>query len=656
MARTFLYGILIWLLNVLLWTNPAAAGIALAGIFSDNMVLQAQRPVRIWGTAAANEPVAVFINELKKTTRADKNGKWQLEFPAMDYGKVIDLRATGRHNELRLTNILTGDVWLCSGQSNMAMTVNGTEGQIYNYKNEESTAGYPAIRSFKVKPNLSVKTGVDVAGHWEVCTPQTVGQFSAVAYFFARKIHQETGIPIGIINASWGGTDIETWMSADAFTNLPEYFEERYKEVASMGIDAVLKRNYESSRAFNEKVANDEGSHNRWFDPGVSKADWKQMEQPQEWSGTELAAFDGVAWFSYDIRLQDNEAGLPATLSLGKIDDNEITWINGTQVGATNGAGYERVYHVPAGILKAGVNTIIVKVVDAIRGGGFTGTAADLYLKTARGAYTLAGSWKYRTSVEAKDPYYGGFEPNLYHSLLYNAMIDPLKNFAIKGVAWYQGENNAGKAFDYRTLFPALIQDWRKKWGCDFPFYWVQLAGFMPKAVHPPVADSWAELREAQTMTLAVKNTGQAIATDIGDAHDIHPRNKQDVGLRLALNALSKTYNRKQVFDTGPVYAGMKRQGKKVVVEFDNVGSGLLTTSKYGYVEGFAVAGADRKFVWARAKITGPNRVELYTDKVVEPVAARYCWEANPDVNLYNSAGLPAGPFRTDNWKLSSQK
>lgn len=646
---------IILLLVLYLFVDSLHAQVRFAKIFSDNMVLQAHRPVKIWGNAAIGEVVKVALNEQYKKTKTDKTGKWVLEFPPMDYDDAITIKAVGKNNEVELTNVLIGEVWLCSGQSNMAMTINGSGGQVYNYKNEESNANYPKIRIFNVKPNLSANEGVDVEGKWDICSPQTVSNTSAVAYFFARKIHQETGIPIGIINSSWGGTDIETWISMDAFKKLPNLFKQKYKDVETYGVEILLKKNEDNRSAFFDTVVNDVGMKEQWYKLSHNFESWKLMSQPQEWSNTELASFDGVAWFRYEFNISDADANQLGTLSLGKVDDNDITWINGIKIGETEGAGYNRMYEIPPWVLKRGKNIIVIKVVDAIRAGGLTGTKDDLYIKTKDGKYSLVGDWQYETTVNTKDLHYIDVVPNLCYGLLYNAMIDPLKDFAIKGVIWYQGENNTGEAYNYRTLFPALIKDWRTKWGYNFHFYWVQLASYLPKAEQPPVADNWAELREAQTLTLSVEHTGQTVTTDIGDANDIHPKNKQDVGLRLAYIALYNDYNMTDIIYSGPTYKTMKTDNDKIVIEFDNVASGLVTTSKYGYIEGFSIAGADQKFVWAKAKTEGKNRVIVYSDEIKNPVAVRYCWSSNPDVNLYNSAGLPATPFRTDAWRLSTE-
>jgi sialate O-acetylesterase len=319
-----------------IWIGSLRAQFRFANIFSDNMVIQAHKPIKIWGNAAPGEVVKVSLDKQQKTTTTDKRGKWMLEFAPMDYGDPVIIKGVGEKNKVELKNILIGEVWLCSGQSNMAMTINGAGGQVYNYKNEESNAQYPDIRMYNVKPNLSASVGIDIEGKWDICSPETVSDFSAVAYFFARKIYQETGIPIGIINSSWGGTDIETWISMETFKRLPYRFKTKYKDAEVYGVEAVLKNNEDNRNAFAEAVSNDIGIEEEWYSPSHNTDSWKLMSQPQEWSGTELEAFDGVVWFKYKFSLSDADAGQPGVLSLGKVDDIDITWINGEKVGETN--------------------------------------------------------------------------------------------------------------------------------------------------------------------------------------------------------------------------------------------------------------------------------------------------------------------------------
>ncbi|MBK5719663.1 9-O-acetylesterase [Dysgonomonas sp. Marseille-P4677] len=625
------------------------AEVQLPRIFSDNMVLQRDKPIKVWGWADKNETVEVrFIDQVKKV-KADKNGNWQLQLAPVAYGGPYSMEIKGKLNSITFKNILVGEVWLCSGQSNMEWTVSN----VNNATTEIANANYPEIRSFNVIKDLSIKPKTDLEGTWQLCSPETVANFSAVAYFFARKLNKELNIPIGIINSSWGGTDIETWTSPDSFNKLPEAFSERYKNIQITDFDKFVKENGENKEAYLKALQNDPGITEEWFAPSYNSDSWKKMQIPQLWENI-LPEADGIIWFKYTLNLPSNVEGKAATLQLGAIDDNDITWINGVKVGETEGYSVNRIYKLPANILKAGSNVITVKVTDNTGGGGLYGEQEDLWMEVDGKKYSLAGEWSYQTAVINKDFNYIDLSPNMYPSLLYNAMINPIVNFEIKGTIWYQGENNASQAYNYRTLFPNMINNWRTKWGYEFPFYWVQLANFMAKDI-TPVESEWAELREAQTMTLSLPKTGEAVITDIGEANDIHPRNKQDVGLRLALNALNKDYGRTDIIYSGPTFKSMDIDGNKAIIHFDNIGKGLYTTNKYGYVEGFAIAGADDKFEWAKAYIEG-DKVIVYSNNILTPVSVRYSWSNNPDVNLFNMNGLPAAPFRTDTLKGITQK
>lgn len=372
------------------------------------------------------------------------------------------------------------------------------------------------------------------------------------------------------------------------------------------------------------------------------------MSLPREWSLTPLAREDGHVWFRREFVLPENAEGKAAMLALGPIDDNDITWINGVEVGRTVGYNISRRYSVGENILHGGVNTLTVRVTDTGGGGGLFGLPQDVWLNVEGKQYPLAGEWSYKPSVVTSAYGIVQYGPNVLNSLLYNAMIHPIVCYAIKGAVWYQGENNAGDAYAYRTLFPNMMENWREKWGYDYPFYWVQLANFMAEAPVPRES-AWAELREAQTLALDLPQTGQAVTIDIGDPGDIHPRNKQEVGRRLALNALAKDYGRTNIVWSGPTYASSAIEGNRITVTFDTYGSELAVRNKYGYIEGFAVAGADRVFHWAKAWIED-GKVVVCSDAVDRPVAVRYAWSDDPQTNLFNTEGLPAAPFRSDDW------
>lgn len=616
------------------------AGIKLPTIFSDNMVLQRDEEVLIWGWADKKELITVSFEGQTLTAKADKTGNWKVALRPVSFGGPYTLTVKGRNSSLVLENILVGDVWLCSGQSNMEWNVINSMRADQEIKN----ADYPLIRSFKVKRDMGVAPKKDFNGNWEVCSQATVGNFSAVAYYFVRKLYKETGIPIGIINSSWGGSDIETWISPDAFNSLDDSFKTKYKIEGNL--EYFFESNEKNRTAYESALETDQGLKEIWQNPSTDISSWGNMFVPQIWISPDLSGIDGVVWMQYEIVLPESVSGKPAIIHLGKIDDNDDTWINGIKIGATVGYDIQRVYEIPSNVLKPGVNRICIRIVDTASGGGLYGESEDLSLKVGNDKYFLSGTWKYKLAESNKKYNYIKINPNIYPSLLYNAMINPIIHFALKGVIWYQGENNANNALAYQTLFPMLITDWRNKWEHEFPFYWVQLANYM-RADDEPKESDWAELREAQTMTLSLPKTGQAVTIDIGDAMDIHPRNKQDVGLRLALNALHKDYGQEDVVYSGPMYKSMEIKGNKIVLTFDYATSGFNVSDKYGYIRGFAIAGVDNKFIWAKAYFDG-NKIIVYNDQIQQPVAVRYNWGNNPDGNLYNKEGLPACPFRTD--------
>ncbi len=394
----------------------------------------------------------------------------------------------------------------------------------------------------------------------------------------------------------------------------------------------------------------DPGIVNKWYLPEYDASGWNSMKLPQAWEGAGLPGLDGVVWFRREFSLTSAEAGKEVIISLGPVDDSDECYVNGKLIGKTeNRYDFPRVYKIAPGLLMEGKNVICIKVIDTGGGGGLWGMDNQLYTEIGGDKKSLAGDWHYQVGLNLPAPK-DISSPNSLPSLLYNGMINPLINFPVKGAIWYQGENNAGNYIKYRELFPAMIKDWRSKWNIgNFTFLFVQLANYMePPQV--PQQSSWAGLREAQTMTLSVPNTGMAVIIDIGDAKDIHPRNKDDVGYRLSLAALKTAYGRELVY-SGPIYRSMEISGDKIILEFEHVGSGLLAKDKYGYLKSFAIAGADQKFFWAKAYIAPGNKIVVSSDAVRDPVAVRYAWADNPDdANLYNREGLPASPFRTDTW------
>ena len=621
------------------------AKVSLPHFFSNNMVLQRDKPIKVWGNATAKEQITISFNGTNKTVEAGKHGNWEIELPSMSYGGPFEMVIKGEENTVTFKNILIGDVWLCSGQSNMEFNLNGALSGKEAIQNSTNSN----IRLLTVPKTIQTRERDDIEpAEWLECDSSTTAIFSAVGYFFGGKLQEDLDVPIGLIHSSWGGTDIETWTSWEASMN-----NEEYAPYQGQTFEKAIGYTTEDVVRFNEALGNDPALTKKWFDPATKVKGWKQMQVPKAWDG-DLENQDGIIWFRKEIELPADADGSKGTIQLGSIDDEDITWINGTQVGSMGLWIANRNYQINSGILKAGKNTILVRIKDTGSIGGMVSKSDQLFLEVNGTKYPLAGEWDYKPSVLSSD--YGlqlnGSSPNSFASLLYNGMIHPLVGFGIKGVIWYQGENNAGQAYHYRKLFPNMINDWRKQWGYDFPFLWVQLASFMALDEQPKDSE-WAELREAQNRTLNLTNTGQAVITDIGEAFDIHPKDKKDVGYRLAHIALNVAYG-KEVLPSGPVFKSVQKDDNKMILTFSETGEGLSTSdkSKYGYIRGFAIAGADQKFVWAKAYIKNQNEVVVFNDQVKNPVAVRYGWANNPiEINLTNSDGLLASPFRTDEWK-----
>ncbi|MEM9723444.1 MAG: sialate O-acetylesterase, partial [Bacteroidota bacterium] len=631
-------------------STPGYSQLDLPQLFSDHMVLQRGEAIPVWGKAKNRDRITVTLNGKEVRTRATKNGNWQLALPAMEAGGPYTLQVRGRKESKTIEDVYIGEVWICSGQSNMEWVVNNSN----NAEEEIAAAQYPNIRHFKIPHIIGTEPNERIEGSakWEVCSPQTVGNFTAVGYFFGRKLHKDLDVPIGLINTSWGGTEVEAWISGQALDSI-EVFQEELGFIKDFDAETMQAKEEERLKTLFGGPINTPvqmmGGTPAWAIPVVDISSWRDMSLPGLWEDKGLPNVDGEIWFRKIISLTEAQISKPCTLSLGPIDDRDETWINGRKIGETQQYNQKRIYKIPNGVLQAGPNSIAIKVLDTGGGGGIYGNPEDLYLQVGEDKISLVGVWKYKASaIDIKT----ALQPNRYASVLYNGMVKPLIPYAFQGAIWYQGESNASRAHQYQSLFPLMIQDWRDKWNQgDFPFLFVQLANFRQPVAQPSESD-WAELREAQTMALKLPATGMASAIDIGEADDIHPRNKQDVGLRLALHALKDTYGKKEIVSSGPSYESMEVQGTKVAISFSDVGEGLEVKDKYGYIRGFAIAGPDKRFHWAHAVLTGKNTVLVSSPKVSKPTAVRYGWADNPDdLNLYNSVQLPANPFRTDTWK-----
>jgi sialate O-acetylesterase len=620
-----------------------------ARIFNDHMVIQRSQPVPVWGWSSPNEEIVLEINKQVKSTRADKNGKWRITLDPQPAGGPYDLKIKG-HDSVVLHDVLIGEVWICSGQSNMEFELSSA----VHAAQEIRDARYPEIRQIKIPRTASIAPKEDIpGGQWTVCSPETAGDFTAVGYFFAREIQQRLHVPVGLINSSWGGTMVETWISRGAFEKSAE-FKSMIAGVPNTGVEAVAKQRrqaLEEKVRMLEKGITDSLPENEWKNPDYNSDAWPNMKIPGQWESQHMGLdeLDGVVWFRKELTLDAAEASKPVVLNLGQIDDEDETYINGAVAGSTKSYSAERHYTVAPGVFKAGKNVIAIRVNDTGGGGGIDGDSASLNVTTGERNISLAGNWNFRVArIESGA---GNVNPNSYPTLLFNAMINPIIPFGIRGALWYQGEANADRAYEYRISFPLMINDWRQHWGQgSFPFYFVQLASFNAGNGDSEHGSSWAELREAQTRTLRLPNTGMAVTTDIGESNDIHPKNKQDVGKRLAAIALNNIYGHTMQY-SGPVYESLAVEGNKIVLSFTHTGSGLMTKDKYGYIRGFEVAGGDHHFHYAKAWISG-NKVIVSSDAVNEPMDVHYAWADDAgDANLYNQEGFPAVSFRTDQWK-----
>src|SRR5215213_351751 len=622
-------------------------------LFTDHMVLQRGVRFPVWGWATPGTRVTVEMRGKEDTAVADSRGKWTARLGPFGAGGPFTLTVRGAQ-AVTLNDVLVGDVWLASGQSNMEMGVT----QVNNPEEEVSHADYPQMRLFQVPKVAATTPRATVNARWLVCNPKNIveggwGGFSAVAYFFGRRLHKELNVPVGLIHTSWGGTAAEGWISAEQLSTMKE-FVPAVNDLEKTWADSKMPpENFDNVLA-EWWAKNDPGSaaSPAWSEPSFDASGWKKMRLPQYFEDGGLPGFDGVVWFRRTFELPAEWAGKDLTLSLGPVDDVDTTFVNGFAVGGLSQWDAPRTYHVNARLLKPGTNTIAVRVLDGGVGGGIYGKPESMKIEPADGGgaapVSLAGEWSYKASVALAEiktppPRQGGNDFSV-PEIRYNGMIAPLLPFAVKGAVWYQGETNVGRAPQYERVMAALIRDWRERFtGGDFPFLVVQLANYLERR-DAPVDSEWARLREAQLhVSQNVKNSGLAVTIDIGDAKDIHPKNKQDVGTRLALVALANVYGRKLEY-SGPTYRGMKVEGERARLSFDHAEGGLVTKDG-GRLTGFAVAGEDGRFHWADATIEGET-VIVSSPEVKRPVAARYGWADNPDCNLYNRAGLPASPFR----------
>ena len=643
--------------NGLLFT--LAAGCALAAepvlpfvspMFGNNMVLQRGKPNVIWGWSRPGEKITVEIAGHAATAVVGQDGRWQakIEPPAPGGPYTLKIFSAEQTNEFH--EVLVGDVWLCGGQSNMELGL----ARAQNGADEIKAADHPEIRLFTVRKNVAYSPAAVPAGAWKICSPRTVaeeGSFSAVAYFFGRKLQDELHVPVGLVVDCLGGSPVESWTSPEALHQVKDFDPllaeiERLRAKGGPAYGSFLMHWLDEYDIGN----------NVWQATNLDDSTWQPVQLPGDFQTLSLSDAPCVCWFRKEITLPDPLPAGKATLLLGSIEKMDTAWLNGHWVGASSWVENPRAYTVGDGILRPGTNFLAIRVFRLKPHGGFLAQPGDLRLALGDGtAVPLAGEWKGKVSVDARPPHPLPLTWENYPTMpavLFEGMIRPVAPLAIRGAIWYQGEANFLRAHQYRTLLPLMIADWRRTFGQgDFPFYIVGLPAFMHRRDQPG-DDAWAELREAQAQTAqTVKNCGQAVTADTGDADNIHPKDKEPVGERLALVALAGEFGEK-IACAGPTFTGAKRVGNAMKISFAHTDGGLV--AKGGELKEFSIAGKDRRWHWAEARIEG-DTVIVASSEVAAPEAVRYAWQANPAATLYNGAGLPAVPFRTDRWPDSTE-
>ena len=690
----------ILLLAAALCTAMTWADVVLPGWMTSNMVLQQRTKVHLQATAKKGATVKITPSWDKKTVKAvaDKTtGAFEFDLDVPSAGGPYTLTFDDG-KKLVLENVMSGEVWFCSGQSNMEMPVEGW-GKVNNYEQEVADANHPMIRLFQVQKVVAHTPQTKVPlGHtkgWAVCSPEMVKEFSAAAYFFAREVSEKLGIAVGVVNSSWGGTPAESWPSLEALQNVIG-FQEHAKRAFATGFDEKkIEQLYQDERAewMEEVYGDDKGLEKGQIDKALwaatdfNDSSWKSMTQPLSWSKIdELKDFDGIVWMRKEVDIPASLAGKDLKLELGAIDDEDVTYWNGQRIGMTSGWSRDRSYTVPGKRVKAGKNVLTIRVNDTGGDGGFSKDAKDFYLTAGTNKISLAGDWKWKKSLAAADiasspKMTEPVAPNSswYPAGLYNSMVAPFLSMPVRGFLWYQGCSNVGRAVQYESLFQALILDWQARFNKNsevapypkpepqegrrrfmmqntnskaLPFYFVQIANYRPRVDLQPQS-GWAAIREAQRKALRLDGVGMAVNIDIGMANDIHPKNKQEVGRRLALLALNRTYGNEEPC-AAPEYLQMNVADGKAVLSFlPTQGSDRLEENSN--IKGFSIAGPDHEWHVAKAFTEGNGqfvwRVVVECPEVPHPVAVRYAWADNPECDLKTVSGLPVGPFRTDDWE-----
>ena len=612
-------------------------------LFGDDMVLQRGKPDTIWGWSDPGDKIQVQFADKSATGIAGADRRWQVKIDPPPAGGPYTMKITGAKT-VELHNVMVGDVWLCSGQSNMQFGLRGA----LNGDAEVQAANYPEIRFFTVRQRSAYHPVDAPAGSWNVVTPATAGRLAAVAYYFARRVQKDIHVPIGLIVDAVGGTPAESWTSAAALRQLGD-FEVPLAELQRVSAEHGPEYGNYVMHWYDQY---DVGQKANWAAPDFDDSNWKSVDVPGGFAELGVPDTPAVVYFRKEITLPDPLPAGRASLLLGIIDKMDTAFVNGKQVGGSAWVENPRAYPMFPGVLKPGKNLITIRVFKTTPEGGFLSKPENLRLNLGDGtSIPLAGKWKAKVSVDARPPHplpisYQNWP--VMPSVLYEGMIAPLEPLSLTGAIWYQGEENSERAYEYRKVLPAMIADWRRGFGQgDFPFYIVQLPGYKPRSEVPVDGDPWAETREAQALTVAkVPNTCLAVVIDTGEADNIHPKEKIPAGDRLALCALAKQYGEKVPYQ-GPTLKSAEPVAGAIRLHFSHTDGGLVV--KGPKLEGFQIAGEDHKWVWADARIQG-DTIVVSSPSVPKPTQVRYAWQSNPLATLYNGAGLPAGPFRTDTW------
>ncbi|WFB36540.1 sialate O-acetylesterase [Kiritimatiellota bacterium B12222] len=660
-------------LLILLFPLTVFAQLEMPSIFSDHMVLQQQQPIQVWGKGEPGTTVAVTFKDKRKTATVDKQGNWKLELPPeqASFDPAV-LNVTDGNMHLHFEDVLVGEVWLCSGQSNMNFRVK----DVKDADIELPLATHPHLRLFKVE-NITSKTPLFTSeGRWSSCTPEQVADFSAVAYFFGRDLRQILNVPVGLIKAAWGGTPAIAWTRSSAFPNHPlliekagEWvdYEDRYDDkVAAWEAELTIWLEDQNLESFVQDPGISEAAKT-WHLPSFNDIQWEKISLPSTIEA-KMDDMDGAVWFRRSVKLPKMLQGQDLTLSLGPIADYDMTWVNGVLVGQTGSDTEQahtvnRRYTIPADLTHNDELRISIRVFDRISKGGFMGDERSMFISGQNSSIPLAGNWSY--NIESKientigewplQQFRGApkapRKPDSPHrpASLANGMLATVAPYSLRGAIWYQGETDVlWEPTHYGNRVRVMFDDWRTWWHNDDMYFGVvQLANWLaPKS--EPSDDFWPQLRESQrTLVKDMPHSGLVVTIDLGEANDIHPLNKQDVGRRLSRRVLCDVYGT-LTLRGGPELSQVDVIDNQVVLSFDQVGEGLqiLDAKKLG---GFTLAGEDGIFVIAQAKIEGKNKVVLSSDKVSNPVKIRYGWQNNPvEANLGNKERLPAGPFHMD--------